>query len=110
MFVPSAPAASSARAKIRTADAVADSQGAYGASNFDDLADEFVTDHRPGLNAREVAADEMQVGAANAAQRNANERVSRVDDVRIGDDLRADAVFRGVYDRLHDRACVVFTS
>ena len=70
-------------------DAVALAQVAHVLAALLDDADRLVTEDRSGLHAGKRAADEVQVGAADGARGDADQRIGGLVDLRLADRLEA---------------------
>src|SRR6478609_4450904 len=82
-------------------DPVADLVLGHGAADLGDRTHELVPEHVAGPHGRDVAADQVQVGAAGRAEAHLQDEVVVVEDGRLGDVLHADLVDAPPGHRLH---------
>ena len=71
--------AMSARGEVRRHHVIADLDAAHAGAEGDDVADELVSDDRADLDPFEIAGHDMKIGATDACERYANERIVRID-------------------------------
>ena len=81
--------------------AVALAQIAHVLADLLDHADRLVPEDRAGLHARERATDEMQIGAADCARGDADQRIGGLLDLRLAHGLEADVAHSMEYDGFH---------
>ena len=68
----------------RNYDPIADCKGSDSGSEFDHLAHIFVTENVATLHGRLIAVQKMEVGTADRAGRDFNNRVARMLNFRVG--------------------------
>src|SRR4030095_13007355 len=85
----------------RDDDAIANFQFLVAAAHFHDLAHEFVAEDVALLHGWDVAVVDMQIGPADRGRGDLDDRIARIDDLRIGDAFDADVFFAVITDRFH---------
>jgi len=84
VHLPAAEIASSARSDTRDEDAIAGDEGRYRGPNVGHHADALVPEGATLLHRRHIALQDVKVGAANGASRDAHNRIGRVLEHRTG--------------------------
>src|SRR5206468_170235 len=89
------------RDRERDDDAVAAFEFLIARSDFDHFAHELVPQDVSRLHRGNVAVEQVEIRAADRGRRDAHDRVTRVQDLRIGDALDADIVLAMPNQRFH---------
>jgi hypothetical protein len=101
--LPFAEEAAAACDRERDDDAVADAQSGVLSADLDDLAHELVAENVAGLQSRDEAVEQVQIRSADRRRRDADDRVTGIQDLRIRHALDSDVVRAVPYNGFHRR-------
>ena len=74
-------------------DSIAYFERRHSATNLLDESHGFVPENVAALHCRHIAVEKVQIGIANAAARDFDDRVARILNLRVGDVIDADITF-----------------